>query len=162
MCLRPFSTLTPLQVSLMSTNHTEGGRFLYGQFCFCVASLSGHTALPQIDTALSTVLFISHPIGVINRESPNGDFNKSPRRGDTQTSGSCVLRGSDIIFIEPLYYLHQKQRDKSWRCVQCSNTWFRLFLYKKSLYRITFVTLHFPHLWCGMIQHAIKQHDKIT
>ena len=101
MCLRPFSTLTPLQVSLMSTNHTEGGRFLYGQFCFCVASLSGRTALPQIVTALRTVLFISHPIGVINRESPNGDFYKLPRRGDTQTSGSCVLRGSDIIFIEP-------------------------------------------------------------
>ena len=160
MCLRPFSTLTPLQVSLMSTNHTEGGRFLYGQFCFCVASLSGRTALPQIVTALRTVLFISHPIGVINRESPNGDFYKLPRRGDTQTSWSCVQR--DATYRTHYIILHQKQRDNSWRCVHCANTWFRLFLYKKSLYRITFVTLHFPHLWCGMIQHAIKQHDKIT
>ncbi len=31
----------------------------------CVASLSGRTPLPQIITALRTVLFISHPFGVI-------------------------------------------------------------------------------------------------
>ena len=30
-----------------------------------VASLSGRTPLPQIITALRTVLFISHPFGVI-------------------------------------------------------------------------------------------------
>ena len=30
-----------------------------------VASLSGSTPLPQIITALRTVLFISHPVGVI-------------------------------------------------------------------------------------------------
>ncbi len=31
----------------------------------CVASLSGCTPQPQIITALRTVLFISHPFGVI-------------------------------------------------------------------------------------------------
>ncbi len=35
--------------------------------CFRVASLSGRICLPQIITALRTVLFISHPDGVINR-----------------------------------------------------------------------------------------------
>ena len=35
--------------------------------CFRVASLSGRICLPQIITALRTVLFISHPDGVISK-----------------------------------------------------------------------------------------------
>ena len=36
-----------------------------GVIWVCVASLSGRTPQPQIITALRTVLFISHPFGVI-------------------------------------------------------------------------------------------------
>ena len=36
-----------------------------GLIWVCVASLSGRTPQPQIITALRTVLFISHPFGVI-------------------------------------------------------------------------------------------------
>ena len=46
-----------------SVNHFRWVLFI----CFRVASLSGRICLPQIITALRTVLFISHPDGVINR-----------------------------------------------------------------------------------------------
>ena len=45
--------------------------------CSHVASLSGRTPLPQIITALRTVLFISHPDGMMNSDPPSstsGDF----------------------------------------------------------------------------------------
>lgn len=45
-----------------SVNHFRWVLFI----CFRVASLSGRICLPQIITALRTVLFISHPDGVIN------------------------------------------------------------------------------------------------
>lgn len=46
-----------------SVNHFRRVLFI----CFRVASLSGRICLPQIITALRTVLFISHPLGVMNR-----------------------------------------------------------------------------------------------